>query len=114
MTIPRDAISLDNFERQERGLPPRKNAQVSRPEPEPPEVEGQVKLEDIPNGEIKDFSARSRSVRNEQGMRFTGFDVYIQFSDKTEVSGWILEGPFQQLKARIPKERIDLLQKIVV
>jgi len=112
MVLQREAIALEDFERQERGLPMRKRKIIERPEPIPPVVDGLLKLEDIPTLEIKDFSARGRTVRNEDGMGFTGFDVYIQFQDKSEFQGFMLEGPFQELKARIPKDRTDLLSKI--
>ena len=112
MVLPRDAISLEDFNRTERGLAPRKRKVTPRPEPIPPVVDDLLKIEDIPNLEITDFSARGRTVRNEEGMGFTGFDVYVQFQDKSEFEGWMLEGEFQELKARIPKERTDLLQKI--
>jgi hypothetical protein len=108
----KEAISLANFERAERGLPPIREPKVVRPEPVEPIVSDRIRFEDIPDLEIKDFSARGRAVKNEDGMRFTGFVFYLEFTGGKKVQGWLPEGEFQKLKARIPKERTDLLNKI--
>ncbi len=112
MTIPRDAVSLEDFERMDRGLSPRPKPKVVRPEPEPPVVEDRIRFEDIPDEEIRDFSARGRSVQNEDGAHFTGFVFYLEFTSGKTIQGWLPEGEFYQLKRRIPKERTDLFNKI--
>jgi len=114
MTLQREAMSLSDFERQERGLPPKKRVVVPQKDPVAPVVDDQVNLDDLPNLEIVDISARRKNIRNSEGVLFTGYDLYIKFSDDTEISGWTDDGAFQKLRLRIPKERIDLIQKIEV
>ncbi len=112
MTIPRNAMSMENYKRWERDLPLRKEPKVIRPEPELPVVPDEVKFDSIPDEEIRDFTARSRSVRNKDGAHFTGYSFYLEFTNGKTVQGWLPEGEFRKLKARIPRERIDLLNKI--
>ncbi len=113
MTIPRDTMSMENYKRWDRGLPLREEPKLSkREEPELPVVEDQVKFSDIPDEEIKDFSARGRSVRNAEGSIFTGFVVFVEFQNGKTVQGWLPENEFLLLKKRIPPERTDLLGKI--
>jgi hypothetical protein len=113
MAIPRDAMGMDNYKRWERGLPLEKEVKhAPRPEPQPPFVPDQLKFEEIPDQEIKDFSARGRSVKNKDGVRSTGYSFYLEFTNGKIIQGWLPEGEFQKLKARIPKDRTDLLNKI--
>lgn len=113
MPLPREAVSLEDWERSERGLPPKPKPKVVRTDPVPPKVEGQVKLGDIPEGELLDFSARSKGLRNDAGVIFVFYEFYLKLVDGRTFSGWLPEGEFYQLKRKIPKERIDLLEKIV-
>jgi hypothetical protein len=110
--IPRDAVDLEDFKRMERGLPPRPKPKVVKPEPEPPVVPDRIRFENIPDKEIRDFAARRHSVRNSSGTIFCGYNFYLEFTDNKSISGWIDEGTLEQLKKRIPQERIDLLRKI--
>jgi hypothetical protein len=113
--LPRDAISKDDFDAMERGLPVYRKPVTPRPEPEPPIVENQIRFEDISEGGIIDISARGRSlknaVRNAEGQIFTGYDVLVVVGEKT-FSGWMNEKDFLLLKKRVPGDRIDLLRKI--
>ena len=113
--IPRDAVELEDWKLADQGLPVPKKPKVVRPDPEPPHVPNQLKFEDIPQGEIRDISARGRSlknaVRNAEGQIFVGMDVSVAVGDKV-FEGWMAEKDFLLLKRRIPPERIDLLQKI--
>jgi len=112
MTLPRDAIELEDFQLIEKGFPPRSRVKVRKPEPEPPHVLDRVKFESIPLSPIVDFEARGRAVKNDEGMMFTGFNFSVTFEGGEIISGWLPENEFLQLKKRIPPGRIDLLQKI--
>jgi len=108
----REAISLDDFRRKEKGLPPLKKKKIERSEPKPPTVEGQISYEDIPTDPIFEFSARACTFKNEEKVRFTGYQVFLESRAGKVVEGWMPEGQFQKLKQRIQGERPDLLQKI--
>ena len=110
--IPRDTVDLEDFKRMERGLAPRPKPKINIPEPEPPVVPDEVKFDSIPDEEIRDFAARSRSVRNKDGAHFTGYSFYLEFTNGKTIQGWLPENEFQKLKARIPRDRTDLLSKI--
>lgn len=113
MTIPRDAISMANFERWERGLPPRKEVQPKKVDPVPPVVENQ--LRDIPNLPINDVGVRRANMRNPEGTMFIGYDVYLEFEGGKVLEGWLPEGAFLSLKRRImvsQSERTDLIKKM--
>ena len=108
------AGTISNFKRWERGLPLEKEVKRVRIPPKPPVVADEVKFETIPDQEIKDFGARSRTVKNAEGARFTGWSFYMEFTNGKKVSGWMPEGEFLKLRARIPKDRVDLLGKIAL
>ena len=114
MSIPKEAISLANFKRQERGLPPKQEPKRVREDPIPPKVADQIAFDDLPTGEIFDFNARRRhpTIKNKDGVMFTGFDIFLETRDGEISQGWLPEGAFQKLKQRIQIERPDLLTKI--
>jgi hypothetical protein len=104
-------MTMDNFKRSERGLPPLPERGTPKPDPELPVVHGQLKLEDIPNKPMRDIGVRPHNVQNEAGVRFMGYDLYLVFEDGEAVEGFLLEVDFEQLKRRIPEERSDLKKK---
>ncbi|HUV58521.1 MAG TPA: hypothetical protein VMW09_00220 [Desulfatiglandales bacterium] len=110
----KDAVSLENFERMERGLPPTPRPKVVRTEPEKPKVENEIRFKDIPEGEIFEFSARNCTYKNSEGTRFTGYTIYLEMRDGNIIEGWLDEGNFQKLKLRLQAERPDLLSKIAL
>ena len=112
MALMKDALTLDNFLRIERGLPPISEKKPPREDPALPVVEDGVKFDSIPDKKIEDFSARQKTVRNKDGVLFTGYNFYVEFSDGKVIQGWLGEADFMRLKARLPVERVDLLQKI--
>jgi hypothetical protein len=102
-----------NYKRWLRDLPLQKEVKMIRPpEPEPPVVPDRIKFEDIPDQEISDFNARGRTVKNKDGARFTGYTFFVEFTNKKTLSGWLPESEFLKLKARIPRNRVDLLGNI--
>jgi len=112
MTIPKEAISKADFDRQERGLPPRAKPKIIKPEPTKPVVSDEITFKDIPAGEIYDLSAKSCTFKNSEGTRFTGYNVFLESRDGNVVEGWMPEGQFQKLKQRIQVEKPELLKKI--
>jgi len=110
--IPKDAVSLENFERMERGLPPRARPKVVRTEPIPPVVPDQIAFKDIPTGELHEFNARSCTHKNSEGSWFTGYNVFLETRDGKTVQGWLPEGEFIKLKLRIQVEKPEFLKKI--
>lgn len=110
-----EAMTKENWMRQEKGLPPIKPKRISRPEPEPPEVENEVRFEDILKFSAL-LKADRQSMRNKDGMLFPGYDVTLiaeikaarkpgrpKESEKETPSepkafdGWMREGEFMQL-----------------
>ncbi len=109
MTIPRDAIPLEDFERMEQGLPPRPKKIVVRPEPEMPKIENQINFADIPIEKLLRIQAvKKRIVKNWEGVRFIGYDAIIELREGKPLTGWFQEGTMEQLR-RMPviKENTD-------
>jgi hypothetical protein len=115
MALMKEAMSKEDWERAEMGLPPIKVIKPARPEPEKPQVENQIKFEDIDAKLFAELeSAKRKTVKNPEGVRFIGFDVSMlmyqkgQFGRPKEiekgvfappetVSGWMIEGDFLSL-----------------
>jgi hypothetical protein len=123
MALMKEAMSKEDFERQEQGLPPIKRTKVIREEPSPPEVERQITLSDIPEGTILLEYARRRRVRNKEGINFIGYDVKItvepvqkqkdtkkeplaKILEDVELEGWMIEGEFLAF-FRMHRKEID-------
>jgi hypothetical protein len=114
MALMQEAVSKENWERIEKGLPPLKPKKIHKPEPERPTIKNEIKCSDIPQGyEVELEQARRKSVRNDQKVMFIGFDVTINLipilkkrgpgrPKETEdaplepktLSGWMIEGEF--------------------
>jgi hypothetical protein len=105
-----EAISKENWERMEQGLPPLKSKKAVIPDPPKPVIPNELKLTDIPpNCDIQLDHAKRNTVRNEDGLRFIGFDVTItcipkkkkpgkpptgSIEEPVTLSGWMQEGEF--------------------
>jgi len=113
MALMKEAISKDDFERAEKGLPPLKLKKEPRPEPEKPEVQDEITFEDI-SGFIELLRAERKTIRNAEGIRFIGYSVEIMLEGKkkpgrpkesekeipiepTVLEGWMCEGDFLKL-----------------
>lgn len=122
-----EAVTKENFERMEKGLPPLKVKVEKRPEPTKPDVENEIKFKDIPVDEFVELEyARRNTVKNKEGIRFIGYDVSMilespmkrkpgrpKESEKEEVLtesknliGWMNEGEFLTL-VRHAKKKIN-------
>jgi len=110
--IPKEAIPKADFDRQERGLPPKEKLKIVRVEPKPPVVPDEIKFEDVPEGEIFEFSARSRTEKNKAGTRFCGYTIFLETRDGKILEGWLPGGEFEKLRARIRVEAPHLLTHI--
>jgi hypothetical protein len=115
-----EAMTVENFERWQKGLPPLKPKKVVRPEPEKPKIGNEIKFQDIPVDDFVELEyAKRNTVQNAEGARFIGFDVSMilnpsaqlkrkpgrpKESEKEEIStepkvlsGWMAEGSFLEL-----------------
>ena len=109
MTIPRDAIPLEDFLRMQKGLPPRPEKKIVRVEPEFPKVENRIEFESIPLDKVVRINAiRKNALRNKEGVIFIGYDVEIELKDSKPLQGWIEEGCLRKLIPLI-REKTDQL-----
>ena len=98
MPIPREAIDLEDWKRMDKGLPPRKKAKVVIPEPKNPVVPNQINFVEIPLDKVVRLEAVRRNViKNDDGVRFLGYDVIIEMKDSKSKTGWLLEGDLVRL-----------------
>jgi hypothetical protein len=126
-----EAMTKENFERQEKGLPILKPTVEPRPVPIMPVIEKELTIADIPDGyEVNLESAKKHILKNEVGVMFIGYDVNIDLfpsrkkkkpgrpkeSDKIELEpltleGWMFEGKFLEF-IRTYRKQID--QQVII
>jgi len=98
MGIPREAIDKADFDRMERGLPPRPKPKIIRPEPKFPVVPNRIEFLKLPLEKLIRIEAiRRRVIRNEEGVSFLGYDIQIEVRDGKPLQGWIEEGDLVRL-----------------
>ena len=98
MGIPREAIDLEDWKRMDKGLPPRKKAKVVISEPKNPVVANQINFVEIPLDKVVRLEAVRRNViKNDDGVRFLGYDLIIQMKDSKSKNGWMVEGDLMKL-----------------
>jgi len=118
-----EAIDKEDWERMDKGLTPVKKPKVVIPEPKFPKIDNHLKFEDVPIDRFeKLLSARRSVVKNEEGARFIGYDVLIEFKGKRKpgrppetkeeippeiISGWMIEGDFLHLY-RLIRDRVNI------
>jgi hypothetical protein len=113
-----EALSKEDFDKVDKGIRLIKPKVVPRPEPKKPVVENEVKLSQIPEGyTVKLEQAFKKVLKNEEGMRFIGWEVLIEltpipkekgtpgrpFEPKT-LMGWMIEGEFMALLRTYSKQ----------
>ncbi len=121
-----EAVSKETFERMEKGLPPLKHKRFDVPDPSKPVIDNEITMKDIPSGyDVQLDSARKNTLKNEQGIRFIGFDVIITLNpipkkrgpgrpkeseegqpEQKELKGWMMEGAFLEF-LRTYRKQID-------
>jgi hypothetical protein len=91
--IPRDAVSLEDFERAEKGLPPLPKKKIIREEPEFPQIPNRIEFAKIPLDKLVRIEAiRKNVLKNKDGVRFIGYNIEIEMKDSKSLQGWIMEG----------------------
>ena len=106
MGLMNEMMTKEEWERQQQGLPPRPKKEVVIPEPEPPVIENPIHFEDLDDKEITDVQGHMKSVKNKDGMIFTGFDLFVVFRDKSQISGWLSDCDFQKLKLALRGSKV--------
>ena len=121
-----EAVSKENFDRLEKGLPPLKPKKVVIPDPQKPVIDNEITMKDILLGyDVKLDYAKKNLLRNEQGVRFIGFDVIITLNpipkkrgpgrpketedpqpEPVTLKGWMIEGQFLEF-VRTYRKQID-------
>ena len=103
MPLQREAMTQENFDRSEKGLPPIIPESLERREDVMPKVKNEIALSDIPPGEIELLHAKRKSRKNSEGVTFVGYDVKIVVLKKKDpdspdivIDGWMIEGDFMQ------------------
>jgi hypothetical protein len=99
MVIPVDAIPKTDWERAEKGLPPVPKKVIKKPEPEMPDVPNHLKVTDIKiTPGLKLLSKRMETVKNADGVSFTGFRVQFEVEVGVTTEGWLADGDYYRLK----------------
>jgi hypothetical protein len=103
MPLMNEAMSKEDYDRKEQGLPLAKKKRVVVSEPNPPVVENEITMKDIPESFVL-ASARRQIVKNKDGVTFIGFNILIYTESlkgkksnekvQQEIEGWMNEGEF--------------------
>ena len=99
--IMQEAVDQEEYDRMEKGLPPKKRTKSEPPAPKPPDIKSVVLYADITE-EIKKklagIKAARKNYRNDDGVRFIGYEVGLTFNDKSSVTGWMDNKDFIMLR----------------
>lgn len=125
MPLMQEAVSLEDWERSKKGLKPLKRKIIQRPEPERPEIQNEIKFEDINLERFKSLDNATRNtLKNKEGVRFIGYDVEITLGKPEKMiaitneeknapksmKGWMSEGDFLRL---VRTKRKDINQQAI-
>ena len=98
MVIMKEAIDLEDWELIDQGKPPRKKVKPIIPEPKFPTIPNRIIFAEIPLGKVVRIEAVRRNViKNDDGVRFLGYDLIIQMKDSKSKNGWMVEGDLMKL-----------------
>jgi hypothetical protein len=110
----KEAVSEEDYNRWDKGLPSQKEVTQPRPEPIPPKVDDVITLKKVKYDDIKVMlDGRRKSVKNKNGVRFMGFAVAWEAVDGKIISGWMFEADYIEFRRelfRSGKVNCDLLE----
>ena len=96
-----EALDKEEYDRMEKGLPPIRKSKVVIPLPKSPVIKGVMLYTDI-NDDMKKkltaIGAVRKNYKNEDGVRFVGYEVSLSFNDKSHVTGWMENKDFIMLR----------------
>jgi len=125
MPLMQEAMSRDEWERKELGLPPLKKKKVERPDPVPPKVDKLLSFKEVPLDRfVRLISVKRNNIKNKDGVSFIGYDAEMEIKVEVKsqkpldkilseegktyiLSGWFPEGEWMQF-LRNMRSRIDL------
>jgi hypothetical protein len=94
------AMDQEDYERWDKGLPPRKKQPKKVFIPKPLEVKDLLFADTVKQDDIKSATAKRDKRHNEEGVIFTGFLVTIDLMDGKRKTGWMDEGEFYKFRRR--------------
>ena len=126
MSLMQEAMSREEWERKELGLPPlKKKKKVERPDPVPPKVDKLLSFKEVPLDRfVRLISVKRNNIKNKDGVSFIGYDAEMEIKVEVKsqkpldkilseegktyiLSGWFPEGEWMQF-LRNMRSRIDL------
>ncbi len=99
--VMQEAVDQEDFDRMDKGLPPKKKVPVVIPEAKPLMKKSVILYSDITEDfrkKIVGISAFMKNEKNEEGISFTGYEVTLKFEDKSSVTGWMANKDFIMLR----------------
>jgi len=125
MPLMQEAMSREEWERKELGLPPLKKKKVERPDPVFPKVDKLLSFKEVPLDRfVRLISVKRNNIKNKDGVSFIGYDAEMEIKVEVKsqkpldkilseegktyiLSGWFPEGEWMQF-LRNMRSRIDL------
>ncbi len=103
----KEAVDMEDFERWQKGLPPKKKKTLPPPEPAPLDIKNLIRADKIrPESVLEILQATRKPMRNRDGVVFTGFNVSFRLAGKKEgepetVSGWMPDADWVRLRRNL-------------
>ena len=97
MALMQEAIPREDWERQDRGLPPISRKAPPKPEPAKPKIDDQISIKKINFHAL--LSARRENRKNKEGTTFIGYVVRLEVKEGARVKalgGWVPEADWME------------------
>ena len=95
----KEALSQEDFENWDSGKRVKKEPPKVQDDPKRPKVADIIPLGKIKPEDVKGApSGRIKTIRNEDGVMFTGYNVTLQLKDGKTVTGWMEDGLYLELR----------------
>lgn len=101
MPIPKEMMDKDEWERMDKGLPPKKKPKPEFDDPKQPTVRWQIDPDSISAKDLESITGQKRNVHNKDGVTFIGYDVQIQEKDKKPRKGWMTDGDLVKVRKAV-------------
>ncbi len=112
MALMQEAISREDWERQDKGLPPLKRKATPRPEPEKPDIKDQISLKKVDFQRL--LSVHRENRKNKEKVTFIGYIVKMEVKEGVGVKtigGWVPEADWMEfLRFNRGKINMEALQ----
>jgi len=101
----KEAVSEGDFEIWDKGGKLPKKVTPSPLEPTPPKIDKVIRFDKIKLDELEGApSSKIKTVRNDDGVMFIGFDISLEMKDGKRITGWMPEADYTEFRRIVTRE----------